>query len=279
LFYFFSNNLTYDGRLSGFYISPNYLAMCLSPVLILSLWLYFCLEKQLFKVFLFTGQCLLLATVFLTYSYSAWAGLAAALLFVSVFQKLSSRNSVSGWKPSFCVLLIIISFFFSQINSPKFQELLDFSYPSLSSRLAIWQSAGEIIKDHPLNGIGPGLFQKYYLDKQTDFGLYPEWAVPQPHNLFLAFWLQTGLIGLIGFIWLMVSFFKSGFKALFGIRHSLSAVFLMAAMVYILTHGLTDTTYWKNDLSIVFWLVLALSRNNRKKYKGSPFREIQGQPF
>ncbi|MEA2113055.1 MAG: hypothetical protein U9P63_00105, partial [Patescibacteria group bacterium] len=143
LFYFFSNNLTYDGRLSGFYISPNYLAMYLSPVLILSLWLYFCLEKRLFKVFLFIGQCLLLATVFLTYSYSAWAGLAAALFFISVFQKLSSRNSVSGWKPSFCVLLIIISFFFSQINSLKFQELLDFSYPSLSSRLAIWQSAGE----------------------------------------------------------------------------------------------------------------------------------------
>jgi len=28
--------------------------------------------------------------------------------------------------------------------------------------------------------------------------------------------------------------------------------------MYILIHGLVDTTYWKNDLSIIFWLVIVL---------------------
>lgn len=258
LFYFLNNNLTYDGRLSSFYLSPNYLAMYLSPILILSLYLYSVFDKKVLKFLLFIVYCPLFAVLYLTYSYGAWIGLAIALIFLAVFQKLSFRNSAFNWKPSFCLFLLIISFFFFQINSQKFQELLDFSYPSLSSRLVIWQSAWEITKDHSLNGIGPGLFQKYYLDKQDSFAPYLEWAVPQPHNLFLAFWLQAGLIGLIGFFWLLIRFFKIGLKKLFTVRCSLSVV-LMATMVYILTHGITDTTYWKNDLAIVFWLIIALN--------------------
>ncbi|TSC53324.1 MAG: hypothetical protein LiPW39_336 [Parcubacteria group bacterium LiPW_39] len=33
----------------------------------------------------------------------------------------------------------------------------------------------------------------------------------------------------------------------------------MAVMVYILVHGLLDTTYWKNDLALIFWAIIALS--------------------
>jgi len=29
-------------------------------------------------------------------------------------------------------------------------------------------------------------------------------------------------------------------------------------MIYILLHGLIDTTYFKNDLAVVFWLAVAL---------------------
>ena len=156
---------------------------------------------------------------------------------------------------SFFLLLVVLAFFW-QIPSQKFQGFLDFSYPSWQSRLIIWQSAGTIIKDHSLIGIGPGMFQRYYLDYQAKFPPYLEWAVPQPHNLFLAFWLQTGLLGLIGFIWLLFNFFGSVTPK------SLLSVVLMAAMIYILIHGLVDTTYWKNDLAIIFWLIIALSHTS-----------------
>jgi hypothetical protein len=33
--------------------------------------------------------------------------------------------------------------------------------------------------------------------------------------------------------------------------------FLFAALVAILVHGLVDTSYWKNDLAIVFFFLLA----------------------
>lgn len=243
LFYWLDNNLTYDGRLRAFYLSPNHLAMYLSPILILSFYLYFLVQKKALKFLLIFGYLLLSLVIYLTYSYGAWLGLLAALVFLVFKQK--------RFKIISAFLLIFILFFVIQIPAQKFQKLLDFSYPSLESRLVIWQSAWEIIKDHPLNGIGPGMFQKYYLDYQAQ--PYLEWAVPQPHNLFLAFWLQAGLIGLIGFMWLLIDFFKR-----IRFKQVLSSI-LIGAMIYILIHGLIDTTYWKNDLAVVFWLITALN--------------------
>lgn len=216
--------LTYDGRLSAFYLSPNHLAMYLAPILILS----FYLKKNVFRT---VAQCLMFLVIYLTYSYGALLGVFGALFLVVKKKKL--------------ILLLILIILLLQFPTQKFQGYLDLNYPALQSRLVIWQSAFKITKDHFLIGIGPGMFQKYYLDYQVFFSPYPEWAVPQPHNIFLAFWLQTGLLGLIGFIWLLVVFFK---KNLF-----------TAAMVCILIHGLVDTTYWKNDLAMIFWLIIALS--------------------
>lgn len=247
LFYFFSHNLTYDGRLKAFYESPNHLAMYLSPILILSLYLYFVFDKKIIKFFLFAAHCSLLVVLYLTYSYGAWIGLIASLFFLlATIKKQKKIFYLIG-----IMFLIVASFFAFQINSQKFQGMIDFSYPSLSSRFVIWQSAWEIIKDQPFNGIGPGLFQEYYLKYQVTLEPYLEWAVPQPHNLFLAFWLQIGLLGLLGFIWLLFRFFRIKINSL--------AIILMATMICVLIHGLVDTTYWKNDLAVVFWLIIALN--------------------
>lgn len=251
-FYWLNNDLTYDGRLRAFYLSANHLAMYLSPILILSLFLFFSVNKKVFRFLLILAYTLLTFVIYLTFSYGAWLGLLIALVFVLV---VSKKQKVVFWS----ALLVVCLMFFAQLPSNKFQAIIDFSYPSLNSRLIIWQSAWEIIKDHPLIGIGPGLFQKYYLNYQSRFDPYLEWAVPQPHNLFLAFWLQTGLIGLTGFGWLLIAFFAKNLKK----NRSIFNLLLMAGMVYILTHGLIDTPYWKNDLSIIFWLIIGLSYRSR----------------
>ena len=120
---------------------------------------------------------------------------------------------------------------------------------SFDARLIIWQKALEVFKNYPLTGIGPGTFEDY-------FPSYPIWGVPQPHNLYLAFLIQTGIIGFIGFIWLLVWFFKSKIRS--PITDYELRITLIMVMVYILVHGLVDTTYWKNDLSVMFWTFIGL---------------------
>lgn len=256
LFYWFNNDLTYDNRLRAFYLSANHLAMYLAPSLILGLGLWQFIRRQWPKILFIFGCFLQVLALYLTYSYGAWLGVLAGFAFVFVIMLKRPRPRYS--RLIGLVLLLVILAFVWQIPGQKFQGFLDFSYPSLKARLAIWQSGWEIIKDHPLIGIGPGMFQQYYLDYQSRFEPYPEWAVPQPHNLFLAFWLQTGLLGLLGFVWLIIQFFKKCRAVKAPDSRELS-VFLMAAMIYILIHGLVDTPYWKNDLSVVFWLIIALN--------------------
>ena len=85
------------------------------------------------------------------------------------------------------------------------------------------------------------------------------------HNVFLHFWINTGTIGLIGFVVLVVKFFKQTLVA-FKQQRNILLGSVIAAMVALLVHGLFDAAYWKNDLSVLFWTVLAfgiiLSRNS-----------------
>jgi O-antigen ligase len=122
----------------------------------------------------------------------------------------------------------------------------------------LWQAALRIGTDNFFLGIGPGMFQKHYLDYQKYFIPYLEWAVPQPHNILLAFWIQNGVFGVVGFVLLVFWFFKNGILRKNAGNRGLYAL-LMLIMVYFLAHGLVDTTYWKNDLSLVFWLIIFLA--------------------
>jgi len=53
------------------------------------------------------------------------------------------------------------------MGSDKMQNLMHMdSRSSLASRVMIWHSAGKIIVDNPIMGIGPGNFQNKYLEYQ-----------------------------------------------------------------------------------------------------------------
>ncbi|HRY52224.1 MAG TPA: O-antigen ligase family protein [Candidatus Portnoybacteria bacterium] len=262
LFFLFFNQLTFDGRLSSFYLSPNHLAMWLVPGLLAGVALWPAFKKNYQKSLWLIVYVLLLAILYFTYSYGAWLGLGAALIFLALVLGALKGMTKKQWLVLFGGALLLGSLVLaSQLFGAKSEKLLDiFSSPrsSWQSRLMVWQAALEILKDNWFLGVGPGLFQKYYLAYQQYFSVpYLEWAVPQPHNLFLAWWLQAGLAGLVGFFWLIIGFFKQIKRVLLKIP-SLPEVFLMAIMVFFLMHGLIDTPFWKNDLALIFWLVIFL---------------------
>ncbi len=84
-----------------------------------------------------------------------------------------------------------------------------------------------------------------------------------PHNVFLNFWTELGLLGLLLFVWIII---KYGIKAIVVFQKEKSnhqhdaylTLGLFAALVAIIVHGLVDVPYFKNDLSVFFFLLLAL---------------------
>ena len=99
------------------------------------------------------------------------------------------------------------------------------------------------------------MFKEYYLAYQKYFTPYLEWAVPQPHNIFLAFWLQAGIVGIIGFIYMIIMLYSRVSIKNYAELHWLAVSFL----TYFLIHGLVDTIYWKNDLALIFWLFAGIA--------------------
>jgi hypothetical protein len=62
-------------------------------------------------------------------------------------------------------------------------------------------------------------------------------------------WVNLGLLGLIGFVTILVGLYTKGLK---------STPALVAVITVILVTGLVDSPYIKNDLAVLFWVVILL---------------------
>lgn len=279
LVFFVNGFLTYDGRLEGWYASPNFLAFFLAPGVLLGSYFFLRPPDQRFRLWrtatLFSLSVLVLA-LFFTHSYTVWVAVSVALCFFLLFYK---KNSFS-WRKKMALILLVagvfVSLLFFESGSEKWQSFIDASpRSSLASRMMIWKASFRIIADHPVLGIGIGRFQEVYLSYQQYFSPYLEWAVPQPHNLYLAVWLQTGIIGFVGFLllvgWWMFRMTISIFTRTSAVPRSTAAL-LMALLIFTLIAGLTDTPFFKTDLVFMFWYCIAFGigfLNEQKKHKES----------
>lgn len=269
--------VTFDNRLSAFYLSPNFLSLYLAPSALIGCYFFIQTVKNGSRLLIMTMGISLLSifgAIFYSYSYACWIAVLISLSITSFhyFQK----------KHFLAILLCLISMFsfmvLSQIHSQKLSSLANLNErSSLASRVMIWKASEKMLSEKPLAGIGPGNFQKKYLSLQPLFPPYLEWAVPQPHNIFLAFWLQSGILGFFGFIILLSFIFYSLLK-----KNESDLINLemlpFSFFIYLIFHGLLDTPFWKNDLSFLFWINISLfaliinckKSNSQKKIKTFP---------
>jgi len=285
--YALTNSLTFDGRLRAIYESPNYLAMYLAPAFLFAVYLFIfqrgpslsfradvrnpsietnhcntCLSvvKGFFSSLLSAQNdkkwqavvlLVVLSAIFLAKSYGAMLGIAVAL-FCFLLKKYQSKNAYFFLdnKKRLIIVSAIALVIFSFLSYQKYKQIINSNErSSFHSRLMIWDASREMLKDSPVFGIGPGTFQEIYLDYQNRFSVpYLEWAVAEPHNTFLAFYLQSGLIGFVGFLLILFWMLKRA-------RYN-DMIFVF--LIYFLIHGFVDTLYWKNDLAMIFWLVIAV---------------------
>jgi O-antigen ligase len=129
---------------------------------------------------------------------------------------------------------------------------------SLVSRQQIWHVAWEVGKEHPLTGVGLKNFDNIYLQKvNTVYAAPLEYNVPEPHDLYLAFWLDLSVVGLVAMLLIIGGAVIQG-----GI--------VVAPLVALLVHGLVDTPIFKLELAVLFWLYIALIFTFRNQSKQTP---------
>ena len=246
--YLFFGVITYDGRLSAFYLSPNHLAMFLAPAVIIGA----CLLRARHGFFYAIATVLLIIVVYYTKSYATWMALLGGAV-IAFGAAHSPRRFAAALA---CTAVLFGALILSQHDAPKVTEFAHTpERSSIASRITIWQVAGDIIGNNSIFGIGPDHFQEEYLARQEDYPPYLEWAVPHPHNTALTFWLSSGILGITGFLALSIWACGALWRAVRRQKNS-TAIALLAILVYSLLHGLVDTLFWKNDLAFLFWLVI-----------------------
>ena len=91
--------------------------------------------------------------------------------------------------------------------------------------------------------------QPYHQNAFIEIFLYP-------HNIFLNFWSELGLAGMLAFM----SFLAYLLTRLWRQKNPDGLVQgLLLAFVALFIHGLVDVPYFRNDLSLLFFLLAAVS--------------------
>jgi O-antigen ligase len=240
----------------------NYIAMYLVPIFVLSLSRRnIPVELRWFVIaVLFTG-------IITTQSYAGIFAIIGVLGIwiltrISVSQK-NRQNIITNpilkqyLLPILGVIIIsLIGFGIWQFNTPKFQSLLDMNNRnSITTRIQIWDTSISIIKDNPVLGIGLADFQRVYAET-IPYKYFPpyEWLVPEPHNLYFAFWLHLGLAGII---WLIYVLRYTIIRLIQAIRSNhWETYWLSLSLLSIFLYGILDTPFWKNDLALLFLVIL-----------------------
>ncbi|MBU1164503.1 O-antigen ligase family protein [Patescibacteria group bacterium] len=245
-------------RVNAMFTSPNSVALYLVPIMMIYIgWMLDDIKNKLFdfgfisKLLIFILSCL---AVVYTVSQGAWLALAAALFFF-LFFTVSKK-----WTTAIVISLVILTLLIPQTKNLIISVGIE--SPSAQNRFVLWQGSLDYLTSSAKNFIfGAGLFGfSDILDTFRD-PLKMEPLI-YPHNIILNFWMEIGLLGLIGFVWLIFDFFEKGFKKLivgdFG-QSRLLLIGILAAMITILIHGLIDVPYFKNDLSVLFWIIAGLA--------------------
>ena len=238
-------------RVTAMFSSPNAVGLFLGPIVIIYFgWLMAELKNRrqtLIKLAIILPA--LLAILF-TVSQGTWLGLAAGVIFLAFF----------GWSKKWTSLIVglaIVAVMLLPMTREAVWPMITLADASGQNRLALAQIAITHLLTNAQNFIfGAGLLGFDAIQDQIRDPLKIE-DLLYPHNIIFNFWLEIGLAGLIGFGWLVIKFLRRGFRK-FNQRRDWLTLGIMAAMVGVLIHGLIDVPYFKNDLAVLFWLIVAL---------------------
>jgi len=215
--------------------------------------------------------CLLAASVFLLYVLyrtgsrggELTAGISVLLLFV-----YGQRER--PWLIGACAVAAALA---ALVERHKLESFAGSGHGlSNLAHTSIWHSALNMIRDHPILGVGPDNFLYYYSNYNVcapghvahwyyvQAGTNFERCISHPHNMFLDFWLSTGVLGLAAAIWLIALFAILGVRGWLRAPAQWSGPLLAALLVMVATvvHGEVDNSYFLPDLSVIFWLCLGV---------------------
>ena len=244
------NTIHFGAPPSAIYTSSNAVAMFLEPPMAFAVALVLFSDERRDRRLALAWTLVLGVALVLTFSRGGYVALAvfALLLLVKVRPELRRPLLVFGVVAAVAVLLTVIAASTTPLMRSRFSYVA-LNY-TLQTRSAIFTATFHMIAAHPILGVGLG----GYVYKLHHFiEIYP-------HNVYLTFWVELGLLGLLAFLFIFVKLLVSAWRALPAATGFERALLwgVVGTVVLWAVHGLVDSPYWKNDMAVEFWLVAAI---------------------
>lgn len=241
-------------RVTSFYGYPNAIGLFSAPIIILLTGRMVSLFRSPYRYrnvwILLTGTAVLLGVlaIFFAVSEGAILATAAGLLILGLLMKDTRKYALM----TIIIACIIVIAYRPATNYAS--GIISLSDDSGSVRRIVWHESVMMLGDHPVFGAGLSGYRHrlvpYHEATHIEIFMYP-------HSVLLNFLSETGLIGLTGFLWLLWIFFAKVIPLIRKDESWLPAT-LCASMLAILIHGLVDVPYLKNDLAVLFLIIVGL---------------------
>jgi putative inorganic carbon (HCO3(-)) transporter len=160
-----------------------------------------------FRILDFLSPVVLGFSLLFSYARSAWLGAAAGIM---AFGFLKGRRFVF-YLILGAILLCLLVYVIEPTSWERVKEInLSKDRPE-STRIRLWQTSFNMIKDKPILGIGLGNFSRLF-DQYKVEGYYD--VTCHPHNDFLNVAVNSGILGLLAYLCIWIVFLHSTMKSI-----------------------------------------------------------------
>lgn len=255
-------------RLAGVYENPNYVGLLLAVTIPINFSvLMFSFTKTKSQIYYYI-LLLLFQFGILLLSDSRASMLSVFISSVIIFW-FSPKNS----KKIFSVILVfttIIVLFFLDINT--FIDLF-LRIERTGTRDEFWTTGLVVIKNNVFFGTGAGTFeQMFYSEASSSIVYLLKTSIsgagnPHPHNLFLFFWAENGILGVLAVTSLFLVLFKISYKLMRNLNKTLvfnkiSAITFISVILGLLIRAFFEVTgiitYGFITRDLPFWVLVII---------------------
>jgi len=216
------------------------------------------------RLFVLASLVAIVPAIFFTFGRSAWIALLLTLILLGFWL---TRQPERQWRGPFWQIIFLITLMTAilglNLSGPfvtRLQGIEPLEVNSIQLRFTFTEQAWQLIKHHPLGGVGIG---NYTLGVQQEINsTWPGYYYQPVHNIFLLALAELGLLGAVIFFSLLGMLLWTASRSL----RTLEQAVVLLGLVAPLTLSPFDHYFWTLEFGVLFfWLLVGLNLKQLKR--------------